>query len=372
VINPISANNSNRRRWTDLNNDRVVQGDPFNNLTNSELGPSTNLTFGQPASGREFDPAFAFGFGKRPYNWEFSANVQHEVAPRVSVSVGYFRRIFGNFEVTANRALASSDFDQYCVTTPTDPRLPGGGGEQICGLYDLKPGKVGQVQLINTSSDTYGRMIEHWNGVDFSAQARFPKFLLQGGLSTGRTVSDNCALTAHPEVTATVVRGSPKLAIGPSTPADFCHIATPFSAQTQIKMLGSYSLPWDMQLAGTFQHLPGPQDLASATFTSAQVASSLGRPLGGSSTVSVPIVAAGTMYGSRLNQFDVRVAKSVRISRVRLQGTVDTYNLLNSNTVTARSSTYGATTGVATGSAWLIPQNVFSARLIKFSVLMEF
>ena len=48
--------------------------------------------------------------------------------PRVSVEVGYFRTVFGNFIVTDNRAVSAVDFDTFSITSPSDPRLPGGGG----------------------------------------------------------------------------------------------------------------------------------------------------------------------------------------------------------------------------------------------------
>ena len=67
------------------------------------------------------------GFGVRPYNWEFSTGVQREVASRMSVEFAYFRRWFGNFAATDNRALAATDFSPFSVTAPVDARLPGGG-----------------------------------------------------------------------------------------------------------------------------------------------------------------------------------------------------------------------------------------------------
>ena len=45
------------------------------------------------------------GWGKRNWDWQFSAGVQHELVPRVSVDVSYSRRRWGNFFVTQNRAL---------------------------------------------------------------------------------------------------------------------------------------------------------------------------------------------------------------------------------------------------------------------------
>ena len=115
----------------------VIQGDPFNPAQNSELGASQNLNFGKPVITFRYDPEWSHGFQNRPYNWEFSTGVQHELMPRMSVNAAYFRRIYGNFTVTDNMLVGPNDYRRYCVTAPADARLPGGGGERICGLRDL-------------------------------------------------------------------------------------------------------------------------------------------------------------------------------------------------------------------------------------------
>jgi hypothetical protein len=362
TINPIQSNNNVSRQWTDLNNDRQVQGDPFNPAANQELGVSQNLNFGRPVVSFRYDPEWSHGFQNRPYNWEFSTGVQHELMPRVSVNASYFRRIYGNFTATDNVLVGPQDYASYCVAAPADPRLPS-GGEQICGLLDLSPTKVGQLDRVGTFASNFGAQYEHWNGVDLTMNARLSKLLLQGGVSTGRTFEDDCEVSRNlPENVATT-RGA-------ANGERFCRTQSPFL--TQVKLLGAYTLPYDIQLSGTFQSTPGPEVTALGTFVNAQVAPSLGRNLSSGSTVNIGLVEPKTEYGERLYQVDFRFAKKFNVNRARFQATVDLYNALNGNAVLVQSNTYGATIGATAGSAWQRPQAILPARLVKFGVQVNF
>src|SRR5262249_31622573 len=109
---------------------------------NGECGALPS-NFGQKVStAAALDPGAITGWGTRAYLWEFSAGMQHEVLPRVSAEVSYFRRWNGNFLITQNRALGPADYDLYSVTAPIDSRLPNGGGYVVSGLYDLKASKT--------------------------------------------------------------------------------------------------------------------------------------------------------------------------------------------------------------------------------------
>ncbi len=114
--------------------------------------------------------------------------MQHELLPRLGIDVGYFRRWFGNFQVTQLRGLTAADFDRYQVTAPADSRLPDGGGYVINELYNVNPARVGVGTTYTTLARDFGDQSEYWNGVDFSANARLQNgVMLQGGISTGRT-----------------------------------------------------------------------------------------------------------------------------------------------------------------------------------------
>ncbi|MGH2400790.1 MAG: hypothetical protein ACRDF6_13210, partial [bacterium] len=133
----IRTNLSTTRTWNDVNRDFVPDCDLINPAANGECGRMDNQNFGKETFTRVFDPDFINGWGKRGYNWELGASVQQELLPRVGLSVGYFRRWFGNLHTLDNRATTRSDYTPFSIPIPLDPRLPGGGGGTVTGLYNV-------------------------------------------------------------------------------------------------------------------------------------------------------------------------------------------------------------------------------------------
>ena len=88
---------------------------------------------------------------------------------------------------------------------PGGPRLPGGGGYVVSGLYDVVPEKAGQVDNLIADSRGYGAWSQYFNGIDVTASIRGgQRFMLTGGTSTGQTVADSCGVRAHlPELATT-------------------------------------------------------------------------------------------------------------------------------------------------------------------------
>jgi hypothetical protein len=330
---------------------------------NDELGPGSNRNFGQPVIQTRIDPDYAVGFAVRPYIWEMSVGLQHELLPGMALNASLYRKTYANFQVTQNRALAPSDFTAYCVTAPVDPRLPGGGGQPICGLFDLNPNKVGQVDNLITSSSKFGDQQQVWNGGDILVNARLPRgAMLQGGLSSGRNMWDNCEIAA--QIGGTFGQAATGAAIG-NPSQRFCHVETPF--QTSFRMSGTYLLPWDTMVSAVAQTNPGPEILASGSFVNAQILPSLGRNLSSGTSTSVALVESGTIYNKRINQVDFRVAKNFNVNNVRIQGSVDLFNALNTGQALAQNNTYGTN-----GSAWQLPTTVLVGRLVKFQVRLNF
>jgi hypothetical protein len=342
VANPAAAiSTSATRTWTDSNRD-------FNAQLN-ELGPLNNVNFGNSVITRRYDDEVP---RDRGFNWETSASLQHELAARVSMNVGYFRRWYGNFIVTDNLQTVPSDFSPYCITAPSDSRLPGGGGYQVCGLSDISVSKFGRTDNLITFARNFGKQTENFEGMDVSLNARMPSgIVLSGGTSTGRTKTNRCFVVDSPQELLN------------------CAVTPPF--QTQVKLLGVLPLPLRFRVAATFQSLPGPEILASYTASNAQIAPTLGRNLAScglaatcNGTATVPLVSPGTLFGDRLNQLDFRFTKIINLgARRRVEASVDLYNSLNASAPLLWNNAFGA--------AWR-PTSILLARLVKFGISVDF
>ena len=179
-----------------------------------------------PSSGstvltNNFDPAILNGWGVRPSDWTLDVSVQRQILPRASATLSYSRRWFHGFTVADNLALQPSDLTPFSVVAPVDPRLPGGGGYVVSGLYDVVPDKAGQVSNLITASRNYGRWYQYFNGIDATLNLRAGGFTVIGGTSTGQTVADNCEVRAHlPELDTSITGESPLGAGFASCPRD--------------------------------------------------------------------------------------------------------------------------------------------------------
>ena len=370
AVNPAGSNRAMNRTWSDgracidpdvcIPGDGLVQGDPRNNAPNGELtGSNTNLAFGLPRITNFHDPDWAFGWGNRESNWEISGSVQQELMPGVSLDIAYFRREWINRSAVDNRAIGPEDFAAGIVTVPSDPRLPDGGGGTL-SFYDLRPESVRVPDELTVLASTFGGETETWNGFDVTVDARIENFLLQGGLSTGRVARNYCDLQsalpeAIPDVTA--ITGN---AAGDTASLEFCDRAENWL--TQVKLLGSYTLPYDIQIAATLQNQSGAERAATVQFTE----TSLGRPLvlypGG---VSINLIEPGTFYGERFNQLDVRFTKIINLGGgSRLRAMFDLFNVLNANAIMAEDPSFGP--------SWPAPVVIMPGRLAKFAFQFDF
>jgi carboxypeptidase family protein len=344
---------TNTRTWTDLNHDNTILNPDGTIQTNEVTGGTSN--FGQITS-------FADPNLKRGYNWEYSALVQRELVPRVSVSAGYYRRDFYNLQIVDNSNISLSDWTPYSIVTPTDPRLALSG--QPIPMYTLTAGQynntIHNVWTYSTQNKTT------YNGVEFTANARGEKYLLFGGVTTDRRAVTSC--DGDTTTSGTSPRDNPNN-------LRFCDSIPPF--RTTVKASAAYTLPYDVQISGSFASIPGlggtcnPNCGISANYT-VTTAIAGGRPIigspSGSASTIVNLVQSNTLFLDAQNRVDMRISRTFKFGQTKIQGFVDIFNVLNAGTVTSVNQTYAA----SGTNLWLTPTGIVDGRYAQFGMQLTF
>ena len=435
------------RLWTDTDGDRVVDCDLSNYAVQGECGafvvggdftnPSNDTTrFGRdplaldasgipiglqntqcgrteqgiPAAVQAYCAAYGdtlmSGWGKRQTEWQLGIGIQHEILPRLSGAVTYNRRTYSNLVTTDTLGLgcdrfngrvpvrecqegylrySNPSYDFYSIVTPTDPRLPDGGGYRVLGLNTDRINQVvgaPQAQTINPELNYY------WQGVDTNFVWRGERGIrVNFGTSTGRTSRDTC----FSNLDGPQVRGRE----GHEYEAG-CRIQVPW--ETRMNGSVAYNIPWvDVLVSAVFQSLAGPsisaqlQNVpASAAIWEPESASRATEPCAAGTagatvgcfgaqrnqaTANIQMLLDNEMIGERTTLWDLKLAKNIRFANKRAVIGVDIYNLLNSDAISSYNGTYTldnpATPAVEVNN-WLTPQTVVSPRFARLSIQFSF
>ena len=160
------ANPCVSRNWTDGNFNLTPDCVLTNPLANGECGQIDNLQFGSSQLvGARFDEQLLSGWGVRPSDWSFGASMQHQIFPRASVEVGYYRRTFTQFFTGGTvhgqpggiaerrRRLLRSRFPSIrgCPTAAA----------RVGPLYNQNPNVFGQVNNLILVDEGRGRRLAH-------------------------------------------------------------------------------------------------------------------------------------------------------------------------------------------------------------------
>ncbi len=148
----------------------------------------------------QYSPDLLRGWGKRGYNDEIHVR---DAAPARGSHLGERRLLSPHVRqptFTDDLRYDANSYDSFCITAPSDPDLPDGGGYQVCGVQDLKPAVFAQNLPANSLirfSDDFGGETNMYQGFDVNIDARFRNgaFLKAGIGATSRTF-DNCNLLA--------------------------------------------------------------------------------------------------------------------------------------------------------------------------------
>jgi Carboxypeptidase regulatory-like domain len=318
VYNP-NVLQTDRRTWSDLNGDDTAQS--------NEIGPVVTPFNISGVSNRRPDPDI-----RRPYQWEYTVGVQHELFAGVLLSANWLRRDYKRLFWSDNVLVSHDD---YTVVNIPNPVAPG----EMVPIYNLDVAKRGQVDIIDKNSSQNRRW---YNGFDVGFTARARGASLYGGVTTGKQTTTFCEVDDPNSLRY----------------CDQRDLDMPYL--TQFKLAGTYPLPWGVSLSGSWQGLPGvPVGTArqDAEYVAAQnripdpslnveyIVTRTQIPNLTVASVTVPLIEPGVQFLDRRNQIDIRLSKSVTISRVKLQGQFDVFNLLNASTILSTTETYGTALG---------------------------
>ncbi len=373
VNNPAAQRQTSAARtWTDRNSNFVVDCDPLNFNTQDVAGgdfcaavTGNALNFGQLNRPTNVNPDALKGWGRRPYDWTFTASIQQEIIPRLSVEVAYNRRWWGNYFYTDNLNLSPSDVEVVTITAPSHPDLPGGGGYPV--PFRILTANVPLNGYLTSEEDFGTNEVRRYNSIDIQANARTTWGLtLQGGTSTGRGLRDSCEIDALlPENAVNRV--------------DDCRVVEPFL--TTLRGLATYTVPKvDVLVSAVMRSQPGTQAAgtpgsaggslsANYNVPSSTIRALTGRDLigGANSFQTINLLLPGELYQKRVNSFDMRFAKILRFGGTRADIGVDLYNIINANTTTGYNQTFGND-----GATWLRPTGIMSPRFVRFNVRLDF
>ena len=105
--------------------------------------------------------------------------------------------------------------------------------------------------------------------------------------------------------------------------------------------------------------------------SNAEARLSLGRNFGAcgaaatcTATTTAELIEPNTLREPRIRQLDLRLSKSVRIGRYRVQGNFDAYNALNAASILSINTRYG--------TSWRQPTEILAARTFKVGATFSF
>jgi hypothetical protein len=295
TVNPMYLS-TDRRTWSDPNGDGIPQL--------SELGPSNGFRGGV---NQRFDPELA-----RPYNWEYSAGIQHQITDRLSTAVVYYRRDGRSNYGVRNLLVTPADYLPVAITNPLT-------GDPLT-VYNQHPATRGLVDLMVSNQDELNKS---YNGLEVKIDQRFAnRAMIFGGWTIGKKYGAILGSTAD--------LNNPNVLINSQGYVDL-------DSTNQFKIAGTYPLPGDVSLSGTLQSSTGLPLRRTYNVTTAVV------PGLTQGSFAVDLVERGEYRLPRLNQLDLRLEKSFSLGKSKVSAILDIYNTLNSSATTAEVETVGAT-----------------------------
>lgn len=348
--NPLRGDDTDVRDWFDVDLtpgtstrsgiSRPTDGDGI--AQDNEIGPPNNKNFGKAPPRRPIDGI------EREYNVEYTASIQRELLPRLSVTAAWYRRRYNRLIGQDNLLLdPQRDYIPFQVANPL------GNGEVIT-VFNLNPAKRGQLDILDFNSTTNTHIS---NDIEVSFNSRLPNgSTLFGGWSAARNEAVTCDQD-DPNGSASNDLFSD---ISFQRGGRFCderRLDIPF--RHDFKLAGTLPLPYDFEFSGTIVSFAGNEsqtvwDVPISVFPNRQR----------TQPVTIRLTPPGTKYLDRWNQVDVAFKRNFRVRRYAFTAQADVYNALNASPVTTLTQQFGARLD--------FPNTILQGRLLRLVAQVKF
>jgi hypothetical protein len=312
-VNPMRFN-SEVRSWSDSNGDGVPQ------LT--EIGAGRGAL--DTGATVRISPDF-----RRPYQWEYSLSLEHQLAKDLGITLSYYRRQYYDLYGTVNVAISRSDYSPVTIANPLNA--------EPLTVYNQNPSTVGRVDNVLGNWDD----LKQWyNGFEASINRRFSGAMtLFGGITIG----------ANKECTSA--------SSNPNDQINSCGYASLDSTYIS-KVAGIFRLPRNLIVSAHFQYFTGQPLERTTTVTRAQV------PTLTQVNQTVVLAAAGEYRKPDQTLVDLRFSKIFRSGRLSVEPMVDVFNLFNENASLGEVQVVGPALGQISST--------IDGRLVRFGVRVSF
>ena len=326
-VNPI-ATYQVTYNWNDLNHDLHFQ-------PGEQVASSAVITAGTTTT---VAPNYT-----RPFTNEYTAVLDRDLGSAIKLSVNYTYRQEKEPQATYNPA-------NVFATTPTNAVDPSSG---IAYQYYDRISATNQTVVTNdpTSVQTY-------NGVEITGTKRFSnRWQMLAGVTLGSTKISGVSVNVNPNSLINA-NGLVTEQLG-DRPYIF-------------KWTGTYTMPFhDIALAANFISESG-----------IDIQRQINQRLSIGGTVTINLAPLGSDRIDPRNQLDLRLSKSIKFGGNRsLEGSIDIYNLTNSNVVWDVRSLTGTiglrqagnlNGAINTVPQYLSPASVLAPRIARFNVAFKF
>jgi hypothetical protein len=367
--------------WTDLNGDDVAQG----SISYDAAGNRTICTFGTPGCEINFSN-LAANYGKasentyggfpRIYNIEQALEIQHELMPQLSVTGSWFHGSFSDLTSTVNENLRFEGGDQsqnpyYTPVQIFNPQT----GEPLTAYARKQAFASVATRNVDFVDNTDNRGL-FYDAFGFEFRLR-PGHNAQvfGGVALERQLTVDCTT-----------------AFDDPNQYRFCDDREndiPF--KKQLKLAGSYPLPYGIQLSASFQSNESPDSTRTFVANRSTNPASSSRypadcpapcPAGAiildptvffQASVTLPLQPAAATRVERINQLDFKVQKNFKVQRFTVSPVLEVFNVNNSDAIISYVSTnylLRNVTNQALGS-YLKPNSIMQPRMIGLGATVK-